>query len=146
MKYCYSPSFKKCLYYVICILCCPCSIFETVQEIKQTTPPKIFVHQPDIFIRSKDLQDSQDTMCDFHNFGLIFVGQCTVCPKAKINFFWNFFEWSSPEGASGVKKKFQKTLIFSLWGKYYLLHNFFFIFCSLWACWVIESMLAVILF
>ena len=31
--------------------------------------------------------------------------------KAKINVFWNFFEWSGPEGASGVKKKFQKTLI-----------------------------------
>ena len=31
--------------------------------------------------------------------------------KAKINVFWNFFEQSGPEGASGVKKKFQKTFI-----------------------------------
>ena len=31
--------------------------------------------------------------------------------KAKINVFWNFFERSGPEGASGVKKKFQKMLI-----------------------------------
>ena len=23
----------------------------------------------------------QSTMCDFHNFGLIFAGQCTVCLK-----------------------------------------------------------------
>ena len=31
--------------------------------------------------------------------------------KAKINVFRNFFEWSGPEGASRVKKKFPKTLI-----------------------------------
>ena len=31
--------------------------------------------------------------------------------KAKINVFWNFFKQSGPEGASGVKKKFPKTLI-----------------------------------
>ena len=24
---------------------------------------------------------TDSTMCDFHNFGLIFTGQCTVCPK-----------------------------------------------------------------
>ena len=34
-----------------------------------------------------------------------------ITSKAKINIFWNFFEWSGPEGTSGVKKKFQKTLI-----------------------------------
>ena len=32
-------------------------------------------------------------------------------PKAKINVFLKFFERSCPEGASGVKKNFQKTLI-----------------------------------
>ena len=31
--------------------------------------------------------------------------------KAKFNIFWNFFEWSGLEGASGVKKNFQKLLI-----------------------------------
>ena len=25
--------------------------------------------------------ESSGTMCDFHNFGLIFMGQCTVCLK-----------------------------------------------------------------
>ena len=29
--------------------------------------------------------------------------------KAKVNIFWNFFNWSSPEGSCGVKKKIQKT-------------------------------------
>ena len=32
-----------------------------------------------IFLISK--QVAMRTMCDFHNFGLIFVGQCTVCLK-----------------------------------------------------------------
>ena len=47
-------------------------------------------------------------MCDFHNFGLIFTGQCTVCLKSM------FFEKNSNGGslgAGGVKKFFQKTLI-----------------------------------
>ena len=34
-----------------------------------------------------------------------------VAPKAKFNVFGIFFEWSGPEGAIGVKKKFQTTLI-----------------------------------
>ena len=34
--------------------------------------------------------------------------------KAIINVFWNFFEQSGPEGARGVKKKFQKTLILAI--------------------------------
>ena len=36
---------------------------------------------------------------------------CMITSKPKINVFWNFFEWIGPEGASGVKKKFQNTLI-----------------------------------
>ena len=44
-------------------------------------------------------------MWDFHNFGLIFVGQYTDPQRL------NFFEWSGPEGASEVKKFFRKTLI-----------------------------------
>ena len=28
------------------------------------------------------------TMCDFHNFGLIFAGQSTVCLKRFLKFFW----------------------------------------------------------
>ena len=31
--------------------------------------------------------------------------------KAKINVVWNFLEWSGPEVARGVRKKFQTTLI-----------------------------------
>ena len=30
--------------------------------------------------------------------------------KAKINVFWNFFEWIGPEGASGVKKKYKNHI------------------------------------
>ena len=32
------------------------------------------------------------TMCDFHNFGLIFMGQCTITSKAKINIVWKNFK------------------------------------------------------
>ena len=34
-----------------------------------------------------------------------------LASKAKINVFWIFYKWSSPDGASGVTIKFQKTLI-----------------------------------
>ena len=50
-------------------------------------------------------------MCDFHNFGLIFMGQCTVCLKGYNQRFWNLFERSGSEGANGVKKKFQTTTL-----------------------------------
>ena len=33
------------------------------------------------------LNFKNNTMCDFHNFDLIFAGQCTVCLKAKIKVF-----------------------------------------------------------
>ena len=49
----------------------------------------------------------------------VYSGSCTITSKAKIkvfwkakiNVFWKNFERSGPEGASGVKKNFQKTLI-----------------------------------
>ena len=50
-------------------------------------------------------------MCDFHNFGFIFAGQCTVCLRDKnqrlLKSFWiERFRRSQPS-----QKKFQKTLI-----------------------------------
>ena len=36
------------------------------------------------------------TMCDFHNFGLNFMGQCTVCERR------------GPEGFSGVRQNFKQ--------------------------------------
>ena len=47
--------------------------------------------------RKKNWWTSLVTMCDFHNFGLIFTGQCTVASMAKINVVWNFFEQRVPE-------------------------------------------------
>ena len=48
--------------------------------------------------RKKNWWTSLVTMCDFHNFGLIFTGQCTVASMAKINVVWNFFEQRVPKG------------------------------------------------
>ena len=50
-------------------------------------------------------------MCDFHNFGLIFAGQCTICLKGYnqccLKKFWT--EW--PQRDQRSEKKFQTTLI-----------------------------------
>ena len=59
------------------------------------------------------------TMCDFLDFGLTFFFIMCIqvvalfASMAKINNFGKIFEWSGSEGASGVKKIFQKTLILS---------------------------------
>ena len=34
-----------------------------------------------IFVEQNFVEVNHPTMCDFHNFGLIFTGQCTVCLK-----------------------------------------------------------------
>ena len=52
------------------------------------------------------------TMCDFHNFGLIFKGHCTVCLK----------------GAFGAApfEKISNNVDFSLWGNLATTQNTFF--------------------
>ena len=51
-------------------------------------------------------------MCDFHNFGLIFAGQCTVCLKGKNQRFLNFFfRTERPWRGQQSEKIFQKALI-----------------------------------
>ena len=47
----------------------------------------------------------------FSQFWYHFVRQCTVCLEGKNQRFLKFFWMSGSKGASGVKKKFQKTLI-----------------------------------
>ena len=56
---------------------------------------------------------AQITMRDFHNFGLIFAGQCTVCLKRLKSTFFDIFSNGAartnvPELASGVRKNFKK--------------------------------------
>ena len=66
--------------YVICILCCcPCSIFETVQEIKQTTRPQYI--DPGIFIRSKDDAEEGRSVTESKT-----VGPKTIDPKSVTEF------------------------------------------------------------
>ena len=50
-------------------------------------------------------------MCDFHNFGLIFTGQCTVCLKGINQRFLKKFRVEGARRVPRVKKIFQKTLI-----------------------------------
>ena len=40
----------------------------------------------------------------------------SLSERRKSKFFWTFFEWSGSKRTCRVKKKIQKTLIFSLWG------------------------------
>ena len=69
-------------------------------------------------------------MCDFHEFGLtLFFSIMCFCTFENVkNVFWvvarlpqrlkstffKFFRMERPEGASGVKKFFQKTLILAI--------------------------------
>ena len=50
---------------------------------------------------------TQNTMCDFHNFGLIFTGQCTYCLPQRLK------STLTPLAPSGLLhlKKFQTMLI-----------------------------------
>jgi len=58
------------------------------------------------------LQATKGALCVIFTISVSFSRDNVLfASKAKIIVFWNFFEWSGPEGASGVKKKFQKTLI-----------------------------------
>ena len=53
-------------------------------------------------------------MCDFHNFGLIFMGQYSLPQRLKSTLFENFSNGGCLKGARkvpGVYKKFQTTLI-----------------------------------
>ena len=83
----------------------------------QTTEINIDTFAENLLQLITDQEKVVPTMCDFLDFGLTFFlhyvysGSCTINSKAKIKVFWKFFEWSGPEGASRVKKKFQKTLI-----------------------------------
>ena len=68
------------------------------------------------------------TMCDFLNFGLIFTRRrdnALFALKPKINVVWNFFEWSCPKGASGVRK-ISKNVDLSIWGNHATTQNNFF--------------------
>ena len=59
------------------------------------------------------------TMCDFHNFGLIFVGQMHCLPQRLKSTFLEIFSslrWL-------YLKKFQKTLILAYWGKQCILSH-----------------------
>ena len=52
------------------------------------------------------------TMCDFHNFSLVFTGQCTVCQKRLKSTLVEFFlNGAAPLRGQWSEKKFQTTLI-----------------------------------
>ena len=50
---------------------------------------------------------SKNTMCDFQNFGLVFVGQCTVCLKSML---FEIFSHSAGSLGRSIRKKFQTAL------------------------------------
>ena len=55
------------------------------------------------------LSDIRGSLCVIFTILISFSrDNALFASKAKINVFWNFFEWSGPEGTSGVRKNFQK--------------------------------------
>ena len=75
-------------------------------------------YQSHLLFKCKSLQEGTWlTMCDFHNFGLIFAGQMHCLPqRLKSTLFENFSNGGCPKGTRSVEK-ISNNVDFSLWGK-----------------------------
>ena len=70
------------------------------------------------------------TMCDFHNFGLIFVGQMHCLPqRLKSTLFEIFSNGGCPKGTRSVEK-ISNNIDFSLWGNRATTWEYFLTFSS----------------
>ena len=70
------------------------------------------------------------TMCDFHNFGLIFVGQMHCLPqRLKSTLFEIFSNGGCPKGTRSVEK-ISNNVDFSLWGNRATTWEYFLTFSS----------------